>query len=863
MKHTQLIDALRNIKKQAVSFLSVGIIAMLAVISFLAITYSVKALNTGISEYYKKQNYQDFLVLSHALMTEEDLAALVGLDGVETVEGVETCTAYLRQDRALEQVNAVSMPDQINLPLLLEGRLPDNADECLVEKGLADGNGLLVGSAISLEGKTGGNADLLALSQFTVTGIFQNPENTTYEIPVTYDILLSKEAFDQSLLDHHYVGAKVKLSGVPEDRFSTAYRDQVKEAETAVTALEKDRKNAVEGTMVAYYEDQIRAGEERLAAAQLQMEEANKIAQASGLTESEAVRKEYEDNLQAYEEYSQALDEMKGLLDQARKDSWIILDNSANAGYLYCKENAENLQSICFSFSLIFIIVGALVIFATISRMIEEHSRLVGTTKALGFYEKEILSKYMFFGQLSTIFGVLLGIASAYFLLHPFILSQYARYYTVPAVKPVFILRTTLLVVVGSLLLCSIAVRLACSRLLKINAVSLLSGENKIIRRKNRKTKNDQKSLYTRLILLNMTSDMKRVVVTIVSIAGCCILMMVGFSMKFAMDRVPDQQYGRVMTYDAELLFDSEISPTAQKDLSDMLDSLGATYIVVNRTSMLYEIPDGMTACTAITADQEEIRDFYHLFGVSGEKKEIILEDHGVAIPKRMHEEYSVNINDSTVFLDAAMERYEMPVTAIFDNYIGNLVFFSPAAWEEIFGSPLQKNCFFIKTNGLSLEELQDSISRIPGFLNLKDASSGKQLIQSTAVSMTVLIVVMIAIAAVMSYFILINLTGSYMIHKKKELTIMRINGFSTPECIRYAATELVISTIIGILLGIVLGRVLSYLAIRMIEQSYLQMVRTIDWRSVIFSSLITACFSLIVNSLSLHKIRHLKLSDV
>ena len=101
------------------------------------------------------------------------------------------------------------------------------------------------------------------------------------------------------------------------------------------------------------------------------------------------------------------------------------------------------------------------------------------------------------------------------------------------------------------------------------------------------------------------------------------------------------------------------------------------------------------------------------------------------------------------------------------------------------------------------------------------------------------------------------------MIHKKKELTIMRINGFSTPECIRYAATELVISTIIGILLGIVLGRVLSYLAIRMIEQSYLQMVRTIDWRSVIFSSLITACFSLIVNSLSLHKIRHLKLSDV
>lgn len=50
---------------------------------------------------------------------------------------------------------------------------------------------------------------------------------------------------------------------------------------------------------------------------------------------------------------------------------------------------------------------------------------------------------------------------------------------------------------------------------------------------------------------------------------------------------------------------------------------------------------------------------------------------------------------------------------------------------------------------------------------------------------------------------------------------------------------------------------------IRMTEQSYLQMVRTVDWRSVIFSALITAFFSEIVNSLSLRKIPNLKLSDV
>ena len=48
MEKTQWIDAFQNIKKQLLSFVSIVVIAMLAVITYLAITYVVKALNVDI-----------------------------------------------------------------------------------------------------------------------------------------------------------------------------------------------------------------------------------------------------------------------------------------------------------------------------------------------------------------------------------------------------------------------------------------------------------------------------------------------------------------------------------------------------------------------------------------------------------------------------------------------------------------------------------------------------------------------------------------------------------------------------------------------------------------------------------------------
>ena len=81
------IDALRNIREQWVSFVSVIVIAMLAVMMYLGISYSAEALYRHISHYYAQQNYQDLQVVTSALLTAEDTEAIRGLDGVADAEG--------------------------------------------------------------------------------------------------------------------------------------------------------------------------------------------------------------------------------------------------------------------------------------------------------------------------------------------------------------------------------------------------------------------------------------------------------------------------------------------------------------------------------------------------------------------------------------------------------------------------------------------------------------------------------------------------------------------------------------------------------------------------------------------------------
>ena len=117
--------------------------------------------------------------------------------------------------------------------------------------------------------------------------------------------------------------------------------------------------------------------------------------------------------------------------------------------------------------------------------------------------------------------------------------------------------------------------------------------------------------------------------------------------------------------------------------------------------------------------------------------------------------------------------------------------------------------------------------------------------------------------AAVMAGVVLLNLTNIYILQKKRELTVMRINGFTTKEVIAYVTRETVITTILGIILGLIFGSAFGYRIVRALEQSFYRLERSICFSGWLYAAIMTVFFTVIVNIIALRKVKDLKLTDV
>lgn len=83
MKNTQFRDSIRNIMKQFVSYLSIVIIAFLAVMAYLGINYAAQSIAHNTSDFYNSNNFRDSEIISTLLLTEDDLDAIRSVDGVK------------------------------------------------------------------------------------------------------------------------------------------------------------------------------------------------------------------------------------------------------------------------------------------------------------------------------------------------------------------------------------------------------------------------------------------------------------------------------------------------------------------------------------------------------------------------------------------------------------------------------------------------------------------------------------------------------------------------------------------------------------------------------------------------------------
>ena len=163
-------DALREVKNTFSRYLSILILSALAVAFLAGLRTTAPDMQYTADIYYDRTNLMDAYVISTLGLTDEDLEVLAASDGVDQVEGIWSVDA-IAQDAI---VSVRSMPRELNLLEVREGRLPEAADECVTERLLLIELGLEVGDQMNLVLDEDNEGDLKNLS-YTIVGIVDSP----------------------------------------------------------------------------------------------------------------------------------------------------------------------------------------------------------------------------------------------------------------------------------------------------------------------------------------------------------------------------------------------------------------------------------------------------------------------------------------------------------------------------------------------------------------------------------------------------------------------------------------------------------------------------------------------------------------
>ncbi len=161
-------DTIKEIGKKIKIFLSILFMALLGVGFFAGIRATTPDMQNTIDSYFNDLNVSDINILSSTGFTLEEIDDLENIQGIKEIELVNTIDT-LGDVKDKEYVfKTITYNDNINKIILSEGRLPERANECVLDEEI---EGINLGDTITL--KT--NDPRFIEQQLKVVGFAKSP----------------------------------------------------------------------------------------------------------------------------------------------------------------------------------------------------------------------------------------------------------------------------------------------------------------------------------------------------------------------------------------------------------------------------------------------------------------------------------------------------------------------------------------------------------------------------------------------------------------------------------------------------------------------------------------------------------------
>ena len=632
-------------------------------------------------------------------------------------------------------------------------------------------------------------------------------------------------------------------------------REQLREAEQQLIDGEKELK---EGWQTFYREKA--DGEQKLIDAKLEIED--------GKQQLLDAQKEYDEG--EAESNAEIEDGRKKIADADAEladlslPKWYVWDRNNNVDYSGFEDDTEKIDAIAKVFPVFFIMVAALVCLTTMTRMVEEERTQIGTLKALGYSKLDIMTKYMLYAVGASLFGSAIGLAIGFQLFPKVIINTYRMMYIIPEPLTPFRWNYAIICTLAAIACTGISAFVACRKELQSCPAELMrprapkAGKRVLLERIPWLWK--RLSFIRKVTLRNVFRYKRRVLMTVIGIAGCTALMLTGFGLKYAIGAIVPKQFGEVFRYDGVAALDdvSMREKTETFHAVEELESISEEMMVMQKT-MDARSGNNVKSVYLFVPQKPEKMDSYIALRERSSQEHLELTDDTVIINEKLGKLMDWKVGDKVTLLSTDGRPTEAEIGGITENYTFNYVYMTPKLYKSLFRDVPDYNLvMFNMADPQAESKTSEELLAIENLLGVSYTSGGNAKFEDMISSLDAIVWVLIASAGLLAFIVLYNLSNINVNERVRELATIKVLGFYDREVSAYIYRESNISAVIGLLAGLGLGVILEKFVIMTAEVDIVMFAPEIPFTCFLSAAALTIVFTEIVNV-----ILHFKLKKI
>ena len=536
-----------------------------------------------------------------------------------------------------------------------------------------------------------------------------------------------------------------------------------------------------------------------------------------------------------------------------------VFDRKDNAGYGQFISDIEKISNLAIVVPVVFYFITFFMISASINRMLYEERNQIGTLKAIGIRDNEILIKYLIYSISSVIIGSFIGIIVGVVILPLFVYFIYEMLYEFPFYNLNFNFRYFLIASGIALVVAIASTLICCKETFKEKPVSLLKAKQEketvsSIFEKIPKFWNHL-SLTTKISLKNIFRYKARMLMTIIGIGGCLALMLTGLSLRTSITEMIPTQYGKIFKVDAQIFYKDLSSRESLNEGTEKILALDNVNkgLISNYETYTSDYNGKTININSVTFYDNNFSDFIDLRDYKTNKK-LKLDDNGVIISEKLATMNNIRVGGVIKLKDKQQKEYSLIVKGIAKNYIEHYVYMNSNYYTKAFGQEPRNNMLLLKTKGNYDElELAQKINDTNIVSQVLYVSIAEKAYEDVMNNLALLVGVFVVFSILLIFAVLYNLININVRERSKEIATYKVLGFKNSKVISIIKRENIILMLFGIIFGLIAGYILSIIVIKTCEVENLNFIKEVTFNnciiSVITTIIFTLAFSMLINS--------------